>query len=193
LLPVHASAVEVEGRAIMFTGVSGAGKSTLANAFLRRGYRFLSDDIVPIEVVDGRARVLPSLARIRLWPDSAKQAEWPIHDLEQCRTGLSKVAGSVDPATMSGPLDPHAVFHLQPKSAGARDLAIIPIHGGNAVSALSTRVYRERGLAAIAGETGARRRVATAAAHIPHHFRLERKPDYASLDATVDAILHALQ
>lgn len=44
LLVLHAGAVEVDGRAILFAGASGVGKSTLVQAFVRSGYRFLTDD-----------------------------------------------------------------------------------------------------------------------------------------------------
>ena len=44
--PVHASAVERSGRALLFVGRSGSGKSTMARALLSRGFGFVSDDRV---------------------------------------------------------------------------------------------------------------------------------------------------
>lgn len=41
---LHASAVEVDGRAILFAGASEAGKSTLALRLAARGFRHLADD-----------------------------------------------------------------------------------------------------------------------------------------------------
>lgn len=41
---VHGSAVEKDGRAIVFAGRSGAGKTITAARFVQAGYRFLSDD-----------------------------------------------------------------------------------------------------------------------------------------------------
>lgn len=43
---VHASAVEVDGRAMLFAGASEAGKSTLALRLAARGFRHLADDRV---------------------------------------------------------------------------------------------------------------------------------------------------
>jgi hypothetical protein len=43
---VHASAVAAHGRGIIFTGPSESGKSTLAYACIRRGFHFVSDDVV---------------------------------------------------------------------------------------------------------------------------------------------------
>ncbi len=46
---LHASAVAVEGRAVAFLGHSGAGKSTTAAAFIRRGFRALTDDVLALD------------------------------------------------------------------------------------------------------------------------------------------------
>lgn len=194
VLPIHASAVEIEGRAVLFTGRSGAGKSTLADAFLRAGHRILTDDVAPIQLSGQAAKILPSIARIRLWPDSASHAGWPIDQLERCRATLLKVTRPVDFINMTDALEPVAVFHLQPsRTAIAGALSLTPIGGARALSALSTRVYRERGLIATVGKVAAIARIAAASSRIPHHFRMERRLDYASLPATVNGVLAALQ
>ncbi|PFJ08208.1 aldolase [Bacillus cereus] len=48
ILPLHGSAVAINGKAYAFIGDSGAGKSTLATAFLSKGYQLLSDDVIPV-------------------------------------------------------------------------------------------------------------------------------------------------
>lgn len=67
---IHASAVEVDGAAILFTGTSGVGKSTLAASFDRSGIALLCDDAVIVECTDGRATALPLYPSLRLHPDS---------------------------------------------------------------------------------------------------------------------------
>lgn len=191
VLPLHASAVEIDGRAVLFTGISGAGKSTLANAFVQRGHRMLSDDVAPVALTAGGVAILPSIARIRLWPDSAEQAGWPADALERCRSSLLKLARPVEATVMAGALPPGAVVHLQ--AGHERVPCVTAITGIRAVTALETRVYRHRGLTAIAGRTAGTQRIATAAARIPHHFRMERRVDYASLPATVDVVMAALR
>jgi hypothetical protein len=69
LLPLHASAVATNGRAVALAGPSGAGKSTLAAALSGKGLEVLADDICVIDASDG-ADVLPSTPRLRLWRDS---------------------------------------------------------------------------------------------------------------------------
>jgi len=64
---LHASAVEIEGAAVMFTGSSGTGKSTLATALCRSGARLLADDLAVISVAGGeRPAVMASSAVTRL-------------------------------------------------------------------------------------------------------------------------------
>ncbi|HYK04840.1 MAG TPA: hypothetical protein VE974_24010 [Thermoanaerobaculia bacterium] len=62
---LHAAAVAMNGRAIVFAGNSGSGKSTTAAMLHLQGWTVLSDDIT--EVSGGRA--LPAIPAIRLWPD----------------------------------------------------------------------------------------------------------------------------
>jgi hypothetical protein len=69
-LVLHASAVEVDDEAVAFLGLSGRGKSTLAASFATAGYRFLTDDGLHVEALDGAYLVQPSHPSIRLWDDS---------------------------------------------------------------------------------------------------------------------------
>lgn len=72
VLPLHASAVSIDGSAVSFAGTSGAGKSTLASAFALQGYPLIADDVCRIEFArDGSPMVAPGPPRLRLWPDMA--------------------------------------------------------------------------------------------------------------------------
>ncbi|WP_217595569.1 aldolase [Cohnella sp. GbtcB17] len=71
LLPLHGSAVVVDGRAYAFVGDSGAGKSTLAAALVAMGHRLLSDDVVAVTAgVDGKPYVMPAYPQQKLWRES---------------------------------------------------------------------------------------------------------------------------
>ena len=50
VLPLHGSAIAINGKAYAIIGDSGAGKSTLALAFLNRGYRLLTDDVIAVSL-----------------------------------------------------------------------------------------------------------------------------------------------
>ncbi len=68
---LHASAIDVDGRAIAFIGPAGAGKSTTAAAFAVRGVAVLSDDTLALTESGASWIVAPGYPRVRLWPESA--------------------------------------------------------------------------------------------------------------------------
>lgn len=58
-LLLHAGAAEKDGRAVILTGLSGSGKSTLSALLAERGWRFLGDEFVLIDLVDGTLAPFP--------------------------------------------------------------------------------------------------------------------------------------
>ena len=70
-LALHASAVVVDGRAVVLVGRAGSGKSTTAAAFAQRGHTIISDDVVPIDWRGEHPYVHPGYPRLRLWSDVA--------------------------------------------------------------------------------------------------------------------------
>ena len=61
----HAGAVATRGQGILLVGDSGHGKTTLVLALLRRGFRFLSDDVGAIERATGRLTPFPRSLLLR--------------------------------------------------------------------------------------------------------------------------------
>jgi hypothetical protein len=71
LLPLHANAIEIDGRAVVFMGASGEGKSTLAAWFHDRGHHVVADDVCVVTIMpDGRAFAAPGQQRLRLWKEA---------------------------------------------------------------------------------------------------------------------------
>lgn len=70
---LHASAVAIAGKAVLFLGDPGAGKSSTAAALAEYGCPMLADDISAVKRGEsGKLAVVPSLPRVCLWPDSAE-------------------------------------------------------------------------------------------------------------------------
>ena len=64
-LLLHAGAVERKGRAIVLGGPSSFGKTTLTLRLVAEGFRFLGDEIAPIERSTGRIEPLPRAIGLR--------------------------------------------------------------------------------------------------------------------------------
>jgi hypothetical protein len=57
---IHSSAVEIDGRPVLFIAPSTGGKSTLGDYFLRQGHAMLSDDKVATFLHEGEFWAVPS-------------------------------------------------------------------------------------------------------------------------------------
>ena len=106
-LPLHAAAVEVEGRAVVFGGLSHAGKTTLAAAAAAAGLRLLSEDLTCLRPGPPVA-VLPGPAALRVRRDVAGLIELPAgttHDLGDDRLHVTLDAalrGTARPVPLAG-------------------------------------------------------------------------------------------
>ncbi len=69
LLPLHASAVVIDDKAVAFAARSGAGKSTLALSLLERGHEFLADDVAAFDFAGESIQVLPAFPQLKLEPE----------------------------------------------------------------------------------------------------------------------------
>lgn len=72
-LVLHASAVELEEKALAFFGRKGWGKSTLAAAFYAEGHSVLTDDVLVVKLRgESRPLVAPTFPRLKLSPKAAE-------------------------------------------------------------------------------------------------------------------------
>jgi hypothetical protein len=89
-LVLHASAVGVDGYAVLFVGESGWGKSTTAAALHTCGFSMITDDIAAIDCSDIPS-IRPGFPQMKLWPEALSDlgldpAELPpIHSLIEKR------------------------------------------------------------------------------------------------------------
>lgn len=92
---LHASAVRVGDKAILFCGPSGSGKSTLAAALSKHGYPLLTDDIcaISIEAQDARhgiPMVHPDGRQLKLWAEAIDRLDLGASRGEPVRRKLKK-------------------------------------------------------------------------------------------------------
>lgn len=72
ILPLHGSAIALNGRAYAIVGDSGAGKSTLASSLLKTGSsQLISDDVIPVALNDRDMPIVtPAYPQQKLWLES---------------------------------------------------------------------------------------------------------------------------
>jgi len=110
---LHASAVECNGKAVLFLGHSGAGKSTMAAALSLRGFPLVSDDFCAISSNDDDQPIAqPDGRQLKLWDDAVQQLDMSDRRGNAVRNRLEKFY--VDPgAAITAALPIGAVYALR--------------------------------------------------------------------------------
>jgi hypothetical protein len=179
LLFLHAAALGHRGRAILLVGDPGAGKSTLAFALLKRGLRYLSDELAPVALDTLAIHPYPRA----LWLKSAppRPHALPSAAFESSR-GIHVPCGSLGAKPADGPLPLAALFRLEPGVASRTVPALRRISAAEGTARLFANVLNPRGHASDGLDA-----VGAVASGAPC-YRLEP----AGLDATVSLVLGAL-
>lgn len=110
LLPIHASAVRIDGAAVLIAGISGAGKSTLAAALGARGHALAADDVAAFD--PSSSRLLPAYPQRKLARDVLETLDIGHEGLVAHRPGQPKFRVPALAGFDSAPLPVAAVYIL---------------------------------------------------------------------------------
>lgn len=180
---LHASAVRVNGKAVLFCGRSGSGKSTLAAALAKRGFPLVADDVCAISITaDSAPMVHPDGRHLKLWAQAIEQLDLAANRGERIRNRLQKYY--VSPREVFAQALPlAAVYALRearpPYQAGIERQTMVD-------GALSLRhnAYRPR-LVDRMGQKIDYFRAATAIANSASLFTLTRNLNFAAMPAVI--------
>lgn len=126
ILPLHGSAVAINGKAYAFMGNSGAGKSTLASALINQGYNLLSDDVISVSFSKNDIPfVTPSYPHQKLWDDSLERLGMEVGGYRPIYGRESKFSVPISSNYHADPIPLGGIFELV--KTENRELEIRPI------------------------------------------------------------------
>lgn len=141
VLPLHGSAIAIDGKAYAFVGHSGAGKSTLASAFIGQDYRLLSDDVIAVTFSpDHIPMVMPAYPQQKLWQESLTGFGMETSRYQSIFDRETKYLVPVSDHFATQPLPLAGVFELS-KTDGS-DPEIFPMKGLARLHALFCHTFR---------------------------------------------------
>lgn len=140
-LPLHGSAIAIDGKAYAFVGKSGAGKSTLASALIAKGFQLLSDDVIAVTFSEsGVPMVMPSYPQQKLWQESLVEFGMAANGYQPIFQRETKYLVPVSNHFVAEPLPLAGVFELSHTSS--ETVEINPIDGLGRLSTLFCQTFR---------------------------------------------------
>lgn len=118
LLPIHASAVRIDGRAVLIAGVSGAGKSTLAAALGARGHALIADDVAAVSPRNAGLQIMPAFPQRKLALDALEALGLEHAGLVTNRPGVPKYHVPLREGFDFSPVQPAAIYILSNAAPG---------------------------------------------------------------------------
>ncbi|CAM3554974.1 aldolase [Marinicrinis lubricantis] len=142
VLPLHGSAVAIDGKAYAIVGHSGAGKSTLAAAFLQKGYHLLSDDVIAVTASANSAVpvVIPAYPQQKLWEESIVRFGMETDRYAPLYEEVSKYAVPVSSSFQTEALPLAGIFELVKSEQGG--IALHAVQGLERLHTIFMHTYR---------------------------------------------------
>jgi hypothetical protein len=187
LVVLHASGVELNGRAALFLGASGAGKSTLAAALAQRGYRLVTDDFCVVKFgADGRPMVNPDGRLPKLWAQAIAHLGLGDRQGRAVRGRVAKFYVEQTSPARAQPLPVGPVYALR-EARGPHRPGIERPNVVDAALLLRQNAYRPRLIDQLE-QRSLYFRMAAAIANGSGVFFLTRPLDFADMATTIDRL-----
>ena len=137
---LHASAVAVNGRAMLFCGHSGAGKSTLAALLEQRGYPLLNDDVCNLSLLGGEYVIYPDGRMLKLWSESMAHLQRSGEAVARVRPDLEKFYAAPERVDLT-PRTVGGVYILQQGERGT-GTELVRLNHAESLAELTRNAYR---------------------------------------------------
>jgi hypothetical protein len=144
LIPLHGSAIAVNGSACIITGKSGAGKSTLTHAFTRAGYHMMTDDVATISTeksLGGMPFLHSAYPQQKLWQQSLDLFDYSSDGFQTVWGAETKYRIPMGDRFYAGKLPFRALIRLR-KTNKVTTPIIEPVRGSKKMQILLDETYR---------------------------------------------------
>ncbi len=182
---LHASAVAVRGRAMLFCGQSGAGKSTLAALLERRGHPLLNDDVCNLSQRDDDYFVFPDGRMLKLWAASMAHLQRRPNSEARVRRDLEKFYASPELTDLT-PRAVGGVYILHTRE-DVQATTLTKLNNAESLSVLMQNAYRPALVSAM-GKIPLYFAMAVAIQRSAGIYRLSRPMDFSRTDETLDLL-----
>jgi len=143
LLPLHASVVDIGGRAVALCGPSASGKSTLAATLAGQGHAVIADDICLVDARTGATvSVLSGGSPLRLWRDALDRLGVAAQESQRVRPDKEKYFLDCGDYIRCEPHPLAALVLLSRQENGA--VTLERLRGARAIGALHDIVHMRR-------------------------------------------------
>jgi energy-coupling factor transporter ATP-binding protein EcfA2 len=187
MLPLHASAIAMDGQVYAFLGASGVGKSTLAAALNRRGHTVVADDVLAVEFeADGKAKAHTAFKELRISPAAAAAIDIPTDALPTVARGLDErlLYEADEDVEPDGGQPLHAAFVL----ADGPTHRVRRLEGGEAFREVERHSYVNREMLKTPGTMHAHFLCCARLMQSARVYRLQRPRSLTELSTTVKEV-----
>ncbi len=189
ILPLHASAIVHDGKAVLFTGISGAGKSTTANAFRLKGFKMLTDDVCPIQFINNKPHAIPGYPQSKLWEEALEKMNIDYENLPYTRQGILKRRVTIQDDFIQEPTEIKAIYILQPHNKA--EVNLLKVEDSNKFLLIKNMTYRKYLIRDLGFQTKHFQQSMKLGSQIP--IKRIVRPKSFSLDAVVNTITTDLE
>ncbi|EHQ89382.1 serine kinase of the HPr protein, regulates carbohydrate metabolism [Desulfosporosinus youngiae DSM 17734] len=192
MLALHGSAVVIDGKCIIISGVSGAGKSTLALALREMGYPFLTDDVAFLSLSDDDTIwVCPGFPVHKLRRDSVETIGINMQSISQIYlNNQDKCVMRVKYGYQKAPVQLFALLEL--RSETCNQVSMTRLDGMQKLSVLFNHTFRGSFLSLLSMEVANFRKHVSIAGKI-YVYRVIRPKNTFTLEKQIKLILQELK
>lgn len=141
ILPLHGSAIAIDGKAYAVVGHSGAGKTTLSSYLLEQGFGLLSDDLIAVTLDEQHTpTVMPAYPQQKLWQQTLDMLGMNASGLKPLFERETKFAVPVAAKFHNEPMPLAGIFELVKSENDAASIS--PIGGLERFHTLLQHTFR---------------------------------------------------